>query len=118
MRDTLIPEKQRKTKEFIAKKLENVSNLCAHIDLWSSKSMDGYLGLSVSGIDKNFVPFKAYLACCHVQGSHTGKRILSEYEDIVQNWGLQNKVILPICFSKLIRLSNNFILLDRPCGNR
>lgn len=92
MRDTLIPEKQKHTKDFIGKKLQEVDHLCVHIDLWSSKSMDGYLGLSVAGVTRAFVPFKYYLACRNIKGRHTGQSILAEYEDIVQSWGLQNKV--------------------------
>ncbi len=54
--------------------------------------MDGYLGISVAGIKHDFSFFKAYLACKNITGRHTGLAILRVYEDVVQLWGLQNKV--------------------------
>lgn len=50
MRERLIPIKKRATRESIEKELHNFKALCAHVDIWSSKKMDGYIGISVAGI--------------------------------------------------------------------
>lgn len=92
LRETLIPAKKKKTRDAIDGALQTIKTLCAHIDIWSSKSMHGYLGISVSGITTDFSCFKAYLACKHMTGSHTGVAILRVYEEVVQSWGLQDKV--------------------------
>ena len=92
MRERLIPAKKRVTKDFIEQELKNIKTLCAHIDIWSSKKMDGYLGISVAGIKDDFSCFKAYLACKNIKGRHTGLAILRVYEEVVQLWKLQNKV--------------------------
>ena len=92
MRETLIPAKKRATKECIERELRTIPSLCAHIDIWSSKKMDGYLGISITGIKSDLTLFNAYLACKNMKGRHTGLAILRMYEEVVQLWGLQNKV--------------------------
>ena len=57
MRETLIPAKKRATKECIERELRTIPSLCAHIDIWSSKKMDGYLGISITGIKSDLTLF-------------------------------------------------------------
>ena len=93
VRETLIPDKKKITKDFIDKELLDISSLCVNMDIWSSKSMNGYLGISVSGIKSDFSCFKAYLACKHLTERHTGPVILKVYEEVMQLWGIHSKVI-------------------------
>ena len=54
--------------EIIFEKSKRLSTI---IDLWSSKLMDGYMGVSISGVNENFMPFNFVLACREIIGSHT-----------------------------------------------
>ena len=90
--ENLIPAKKKKTKEYIQRELKTIKSVCAHLDIWSSKKLDGCLGVSVAGMKSDFSLFKAYFACRNMKRRHTGLAILRIYEEIIQ-WGLQNKVL-------------------------
>jgi len=62
------------------------------MDLWSSKTMRGYLGISCTGVTEDYEPFNAFLTLRPMQGSHTGEAIFAEYESVMKDWNITNKV--------------------------
>lgn len=55
------------------------------MDLWSFKTMRGYLGISFTGVMKDYEPFNAFLTLRPMQGRHTGAEIFAEYESVVKD---------------------------------
>ena len=54
--------------------------------------MVGYIGFTCSGV-KTYEPFRYFLAIRQVTGKHTGEAILSEYEDVIQEWKIPVKKV-------------------------
>lgn len=86
MRNTLIPQRYEQIKEYIKKKLSSCTAISIILDIWSCKSMVGYIGFTFSGVLKTYEPFRSFLAIRQVKGKHTGEAILKEYEDVIQEW--------------------------------
>jgi hypothetical protein len=93
MRDTLLPNLFKKTKEAVQNKLSQASSVAMIMDIWSSKSMEGYIGLSASFVTDSFEPFVCLLALRRIYGRHTGEAIAAEYDAIAREWNIPNKVI-------------------------
>ena len=55
--------------------------------------MVGYIGFTCSGVLKTYEPFRCFLAIRQVKGKHTGDAILSEYEDVIQEWEIPIKKV-------------------------
>lgn len=97
MKDTLIPEKRRLVRAMMEQIIAKSVRVSTVLDLWSSKSMNGYLGVSLSGVNDDFKPFNFVLACREVKERHTSENILRVYEEIIQSWNLSSK-IETICY--------------------
>lgn len=107
MRDTLIPASYSNVKKAVMEKLSKVTSCSIILDLWSSKSMDGFLGFTCSAVTENYESFTCLLACRKVEGSHTGQRILDEYENVTAEWEISEKVYE--CFHFLtVNIKNHF----------
>ncbi|KZS20284.1 Uncharacterized protein APZ42_013065 [Daphnia magna] len=89
----LIDELFEETKAALRDKLERVNSTSIIMDLWSSKTMRGYLGISCTGVTEDYEPFNASLSLRPMQGRHTGAAIFAEYESVVKEWNITNKVI-------------------------
>lgn len=94
MRGTHIDRRVSSLRTALDGKLEKSKVVTIIIDLWSSKSMLGFMGTSVAGVTHDYEPFMCLLSIKNLTGSHTGRAILAEYEEIVQEWKLSSKVIL------------------------
>ncbi|KZS07363.1 putative Zinc finger BED domain-containing protein 4 [Daphnia magna] len=58
MRNTLIPQRYEQIKEYIKKKLSSCTDISIILDIWSCKSMVGYIGFTCSGVLKTHEPFR------------------------------------------------------------
>lgn len=88
MRNVLIPARYAKVKQLIKDKLSACTAITIILDIWSSKSMVGYIGFTCSGVLKTFEPFRCFLAIRKMVEKHTGEAIISEYEDVLEEWGI------------------------------
>ena len=86
MRDQLIVNAYEKTKAAVMKKLGQVTACSIMMDLWSSKSMQGYCGISCAAVTDDYQPFSCLLSINRLEGQHTARAILAEYEEIVEEW--------------------------------
>ena len=89
--DTKLLEESEKA---LKAKLDQAKTVTVILDLWSSKAMDGYLGLSCNGVTNEFEPFHGFLDIPKLAGSHTGKAICEVYKRVVKEYNLHNKVYL------------------------
>lgn len=62
------------------------------LDLWSSKKMEGFMGMTASGVGSDSKPFTVLVACRKIEGKHTAEKIAEEYDEIMQKWNLSSKV--------------------------
>ncbi len=82
----------------VASKLSQCTSLNNIMDIWSSKSIDGYIGFTCSAVTDEFEKFVVFLGIRKMHGRHTSQAILAEYEQLLQDWKIpSNKVstILP-----------------------
>lgn len=64
------------------------------MDIWSSKSMDGYIGFTCSAVSDDFEKFVVFLGVRKMHGRHTSQAILAEYEQLLQDWKIPSNKVL------------------------
>ena len=87
----LIPERYKKVYANIVKLLSISSQVCLTLDIWSNRQMRSYLGVTCHFI-VDFKLHSAMLSCHHFRGSHTGERIIQNFEEIVTSFDISGKV--------------------------
>ncbi len=110
MRDTIIPSIYSRIVEGVKEVLNSCDVATIMLDLWSSNSMVGFMGVSCSSVTADYIPFTCFLNMKEMPQNHTAEAILSESECVVSDWGLNGKVCCLICIPHcelLNRLSNN-----------
>ena len=88
---TLLRDKFREMESDVMQRLEMTHNVCLTLDIWSSRQMRSYLGISAHYI-LEWEMKTIVLACKRFQGRHTADNIMQEYEEIVQHFGIGDKV--------------------------
>ena len=117
---TLVPEKVQIVQQSIKDQLEDVKSFSVTLDIWSSRRMHGYLGITCHFVSSNW-QIKSFLLCCkQIKGRHTGDSISLEYESVTEEYGITTKVFKVItdnasnmikAFGPMIKqfLSNNIL---------
>jgi hypothetical protein len=77
-------------------KLQGVCNRCSHVsltlDVWTDRRMRSYLGVTMhTVIDDDFQPF--LLSFERLEGKHSGDKLASEFDRVVQLYGLEKKLV-------------------------
>ena len=62
------------------------------MDLWTSRSRKGYLGVTCSFVDKNWKLTEVTLTVQYVPYPHTADHIRNTLEDIINYWDLNGKI--------------------------
>lgn len=105
MRETLIPHLYEEVATTVKKRLASSPACSVMMDLWSSKSMEGFLGVSCSAVTCDYEPFTAFLSLREMPKNHTAAAIFAEYESTIEDWEVNKKVK----FKKSIRLDDEWI---------
>ena len=87
----LLREKREEDFNSLKEKVEKVDSVCVTLDLWSSRQMRSYLGITAHFI-LDWKLGSALLACKRFTGRHTHEMIMQEYEETIHAFGLQDKV--------------------------
>jgi hypothetical protein len=74
--------------QSIAKELRAAGALNFTMDAWTAGSHHGMVGVTISGVDKDFKPRSAALGFVHVPGSHDGKALRAAAMDAITSTGL------------------------------
>ena len=77
----------------VNEKLSRTDAVSIMMDLWGSPTMDGYAGFGCSGVTNSFEPFTCFLGMKKMPHHHTALAIKAEYDQTVEHWGLDDKVI-------------------------
>ncbi|XP_045034373.1 uncharacterized protein LOC123475567 [Daphnia magna] len=94
IRDTIIPSIYARTAVVVKTVLKSCDVVTIMLDLWSSNSMVGFMGVSCSSVTADYVPFTCFLNMKEMPSNHTAEAILSESECVVSDWELNGKVVV------------------------
>ncbi|KAK0151187.1 putative AC9 transposase [Merluccius polli] len=84
----------------IKSKLEKTDNVSVTVDIWTDRSMRGFLGVTAHfmEIEGNNPSLQTVLLSCErFTGSHTGERISEKFEEICDNFNMKHKLDYIIC---------------------
>lgn len=91
----LLPNRTEELKEIITDRLRDVLDICLTVDIWSSRDMRSYIGVTGHFVEK-FSLQSVMLACQRFKGSHTGEHISSTVQQIITSFDLNNKISIII----------------------
>lgn len=94
----LVAEKESKIKC----KLQKTDNVSVTVDIWTDRSMRGFLGVTAHfmEVEEKDCPRRlqtVLLSCERFTGSHTGERISEKFEEICDNFNIKHKLDYIIC---------------------
>ena len=87
----LIPERCANIHQKMKLKFQEAPGVCLTIDLWSSRDMRSFIAITAHFIE-NFTLMSVLLTCRRVYGSHTGECIYQQYDQIVTEYDIHNKI--------------------------
>ena len=88
----ILPEFLSRVQCSLESLLLDVSSCNLTLDIWSSRRMHAYMGISIHFITDGWKLLTYLLACSKMSGSHTADNIQSEYDSIVSKYNLTGKV--------------------------
>ncbi len=88
----LIPERASSVQDRLKKALLEAKSVCLTIDLWSSRDMRSFIGITGHYIE-NFILHTIMLACNRFKGRHTADNIQATFEETVSEYGIGQKVL-------------------------
>ena len=72
--------------------LKELQHINFTIDIWSSRQMQSFFGMTGHSITTGWKMQSIMLSCDRISGSHTGEKILQCYDEVVAEFGLSSKV--------------------------
>lgn len=87
----LLQEKYDEVKANIKSRLENAEWVSVTLDIWSSRQMRSYIGVTGHFIG-DWKLHNVVLSCKRFHGRHTGHNIMQEFEEIRQHFNIGSKV--------------------------
>lgn len=69
---------------------------CITTDCWTSRNTVSYIAVTVHFLNDNFDLYTILLECRSMDTSHTSENLALELKDIVENWGIQDKILLAV----------------------
>lgn len=96
--NNMMPSLYEETKSEIKKIIyTEVESICLTTDMWTSRVNDWYMAVTGHFIDKNRVLQSLFLECCTLDGgSHTWTVLAQELRRIVQEWNIEEKILIVI----------------------
>lgn len=87
-RNNYIPVMYEREKQRIGTLVTNASSFSITTDLWSSRTMQSYTGLTIHFIDEDFNLHSYLLDTKEFTDSHTGENMAEELATILEDWKL------------------------------
>lgn len=92
--NTLLPEKFDKAQARLKAKLEMAPSVGVTSDLWTSTNNSSFMALTCHWWDARDENLSSAVLDCHrIQGRHTAERIQEEAEQVLQRFGIREKVL-------------------------
>ncbi|XP_039505675.1 E3 SUMO-protein ligase ZBED1-like [Pimephales promelas] len=83
-----IPEMYEKCKAGVEYELKKVKFYATTTDMWSSRTMEPYMSLTVHYIDENYEIKSRCLQTAYFPENHTGENIAQGLKEALASWGL------------------------------
>lgn len=83
----------KQQKSEVLNKLNNCKILSLTTDCWTSRATESYITITAHGITEMFQTFNSTLVTKEMVDSHTADNLKSVIEEVVDEWGLNGKVI-------------------------
>jgi len=90
---SLIPLRANSVQSSIKLLLLQTSSVCLTVDLWSSRDMRSYFGVTAHFIS-DYELKGVMLACTRFVGSHTADRIFAEYSDLAAKYDIKPFLVI------------------------
>lgn len=87
----LLEKNSGEIREKLMKAFDKVSRLSLAIDIWSNRQLRSYIGITVHFII-NWKLHTALLTCKRFTGRHTADNIVAQYEEVINNFCITQKV--------------------------
>ncbi|CAG2185095.1 unnamed protein product [Mytilus edulis] len=87
-----IHTKAKEVRQLLHDNLKKAGHICLTVDLWSNRSMKGFLGITAHYV-LNWEMKSAMIACKRFKGRHTAENILHEYEECITSFEKYSGVI-------------------------
>ncbi|KAJ8315996.1 hypothetical protein KUTeg_006010 [Tegillarca granosa] len=88
----LLLENSTEVRNNIMHQMKLAENICLTVDIWSSRQMRGYLGIT-----GHFIldwTLRSVMFCCkRFCGKHTAENIRNEYEEIIASFDIAKKIV-------------------------
>src|ERR1043165_6668509 len=83
--------------QYTEQKLKNLLEIDAisvslTTDFWTSRSQEGYIGVTCSWISTNFKPKESLLTLEYVPFPHTAEKVCESLTNVIKSWNLKYKV--------------------------
>ena len=92
LQNTLLPSYYSKVEEAIQQALERIGTCSITLDIWSSRRMHSYLGVTCHFVSEMWEVKSLLIACSQIHGRHTSENIVSEFEEIVTRHKISDKL--------------------------
>lgn len=92
MRESVLPDFRAKMVDKIRAELSTIDQMYATIDLWTSRSMVGFMGMTVHFIDANYNLKSRVLTCEKIEGRHTAENIAMLYDHVTTRYNITGKI--------------------------
>lgn len=87
-KDVALPHLYNLTRQKVATELKGVDFYAATTDLWSSRTMQPYMSLTVHYVSESWKMRSVCLQTSYFPQDHTGESIALELKDALGSWGL------------------------------
>ena len=79
--------------ERIISCLDECNNVNVTVDIWSDRVMRSFMGITAHVMKENPLNLATYtLACCRFVGSHTGERISQQFNKVMEDYKVKQKL--------------------------
>lgn len=92
VKELLVDSYKYCKKEIVRLFDQGISSCSLTLDLWTSRSRAGYLGVTCSFVNNQFELCEATLAVEYLRYPHTSQNIVDCLNQIIENWNLNGKV--------------------------
>ncbi|XP_073457240.1 E3 SUMO-protein ligase ZBED1-like [Aquarana catesbeiana] len=89
--DVALPQLYNKTRQKILSELKGMDFYAATTDLWSSRTMQPYMSLTVHYVSESWDMRSVCLQTSYFPQDHTGETIAVELKDALNSWGLSEE---------------------------
>ncbi|XP_069821004.1 E3 SUMO-protein ligase ZBED1-like [Dendropsophus ebraccatus] len=94
---TEMPKLYDKVREQVKKELQSIKHYATTTDLWSSRTMEPYISLTVHFINDEWKLCSRCLQTAYFPEDHTGELISQGLKEALESWGLKEE--LQVCIT-------------------